>query len=305
MAISVKLPETIVYNDPGSGLEGKNPTWKKKSEIRKEASKTTKEKHEVNIEYEKLLLQLQNHEIIEVKNTLTNTISSVQKGLQDTYDVIFEELLLLKDKLEKDTEFIEKHAFEFDKKDLDTYRYELLLRMTTILDSLDEIYISNVIDAINHDDFAKLKIQTIPEEGFFKRLSESISAMSLADKTYKEERKLSKLDKSSRKISSIIRENKEYYNDFDKIITKILLYNLVLIRRSNETIKAVESAVKSYDLIPAYKSYSEELKDIMQKEVNALKSIRKSISQIKALIRKAENALDKAQDKKLEEVNAS
>lgn len=305
MATSVKIPETITYNNPESGLEGKNLTWKKKSEIRNEASKAIKENHELHAEYHKLLRQLEKHEIINVRNTLSRTIFFVKIGLQDTYDVIFEELLLLKDKLEKDIEFIEKHGIELEKKDLDVYRYELLSRMTAILDNLEHLYISNVVDAINNEDFAKFKIETLPEEGFFRLFTEKLLLRSLIDKTYKEERRLAKLDKAGRKAMKIINENKRYYDDFGKITDKMLLYNLVLIKRSNDITKIVEDAIKNFDLVPSYSEFTDALREVLQKEVNSLRSLKKSISQIRNLIKKADDILSKQQEKKIEVENAS
>lgn len=288
----------LYYNSQLAGLD-ETKAWKKKTEIAKETSKSIKDKNEIIREHELLLEQIKGHEITSSKKTAESIVKTLRDGLQATYNVLFEEFLLLKEKLEKDESFLKENSSKFTKKDLELYHDWFLINISMLLDKIRLNMISDLINSIRYDGFGAYRIETMEnEKPFISSIFEIMRAKSLVKGLYREERSIAVLE-DGKNIRNVLKENKLYYADFAELTRKMLLYDLILISNAYKAADAMQKAIENYDLIKSHVIYSDAIMTLLQDDaVKSFKNLNKSLIQLKSMVQRSAKTVDKLLEEK-------
>lgn len=290
----------LYYNNPAFGLDG-NKAWKKQAEIRKEASQSIKDKNEIIKEHWLLLKQIKEHDIIGSKKTAENIVKILRDGLQTTYNIMFEEFLLLKEKLEKDEAFLMEKGNKFTKEELKLYHDEFLVNVSIVLDEIRLNMVSDLINSIRYNGFGAYRIETMKNERpFIRSIFEIINAKSLIKGLYREEGNITLFEEGKR-IRNVLMENKLYYTDFIGLTRKMLLYDLILISNAYKAADAMQKAVDNYDLIKSYTIYPDMIITLLQDDaVKSFRNLNKSLIQLKSILQKSIKTVNKLLEEKRE-----
>jgi len=304
-----ELPEKLVVESSSAGIAGKAITLRiiERRRARKAATAAVHAKNELPKNYRLLLKLIRGHQLTDVKETATNLILGLHDGLQETHDVIIEEFLLLKEELLETVVFFQKYGSELSEEQIREY-YKFLENNKTTLKQISE-YVNGVVKAARGQStplFGEMdrKLEQYELGGvvnIVRPFFEWFEERSLAKKTFKIEGRIKKLEERRARtmadIHEILKLNKEFSQDFRKIITDMFIFTYILVKYGLRGAKTIEEqASPQYYNIPAtyVKDFSKKIYDLLESEHYALSSIEKSVNYLYNLMGKAERSLEEA-----------
>lgn len=245
------------------------------------------------------------HDIPKVREHATDIIEGTHTGLQETYDTIFAEFLLMQEELREDYSFMDKHGAELSYEELETYA-KYLGELKGLMGDFRK-YIDELIESIKNEE-VKIGLLNIKEheyqlKGAFALLRpfvEWFSIRSITKATFKLEKKVLGLEegKSLRKgeVHELLKDRKILTRDMNEIVTKMCIYLLIMIRTAYEASNLIQNAsAKGQWLLPeSYKDFAIELGNLLNDEIDALKSLNTCRLQIEDMIKEVGLKVNKA-----------
>lgn len=305
MADEQKL--SISYHSPRLGLAGKGIISKllERRLERLDAVHAFSEKNKVVHATERLKLDAKKIKITEAKIEIKDLFHAIVKGIQNSYNGLFEEMLLLKEKLERDKRFIQTDGSQLTLQDLRLYD-EFLEIVSRTLEKARTKYITDAQAAAEGKEVAIAELETTTRYSlkrlFTPTLVEWWTSRSLAKATFRMEGKIIKLENkktiSEKTATQILKDNKIYAKDFEKLIERMLTYIIIMTRKGHESAEIIKKAVAEYNMPPAYGIYGERLqKKILSEDVKkgVLLSLYTSINQLEGSISELRHEIKKAE----------
>jgi len=289
------------------GLLGKDIeiAFLEKRKARKAAQKAVKTKNEIIKKYIHLLRPLKKQNIKEIKVMSDEMTDLLKEGLQETYDGLFEELLVLKAELIEGAKVIEEHELTQDY--LDSYK-EFIREVEDDILNVFRKYLNELIDATSGKEMAEsalsIALDKYKLKGLFSPLRpmlEWLSERKLAKETFKLEARLEKLEKrkkfTQKDIEELIHIEKKFIIDLKKIIKDLCIYALLIIKSGHKFYAVMETEAKKAkgDYSASLREYAETANQLLKDEFTALESLNKAKLQLEnKFVLGARNVLAKA-----------
>lgn len=279
------------YHTPELGISGKAIISKilERRRTRKEATHNVFEKKELLEIIPKLNYNIEEHNINRAVEAIKIMYNDVTQILQNSYNALFEELMVLNEKIARDKKFLRGDATQLTINELNMYE-EFLMIIEDTLERARKSYINDAEKAIAGNEVAIAELKTTGvyffRQFFTPTLVEWWNTRQAVRKTFKLEGKITKLE-AKKKITEktaeeILRENKEYAQYFRWLVDRLFIHSIIAIRRGYEAARIIERAVEDINLPNAYKLYGKRLRETILKEDErgCLKSLYVSINQI-------------------------
>jgi hypothetical protein len=242
------------------------------------------------------------HRLERVRETAQEIINALGDGLQNTYNVMFAEMLLLKEELLEAVLFLKKWGGGMTENEVALYGKFIEETSETL--KLFDGYINELIAACQEKEISYAPLGRQAEAYSIKGIVnivrpflEGWSMRSLTKATFKLEQRLKNKEERSKEsgkdVSQILQMEKAFNQDVRELLTKMSIFTLILIRdghhSANQIVKATEEG--HWDLPAAFSDFGWAMINITDDEVNALKSLKKSVNQLQNVAKKAEEAL--------------
>ncbi len=293
-ATAVRTERRRIHSYP-EGLYGKKiiNLYLERRATRKEMRDLVKEAVEVLREVPRIRDEIKAHNLTGVRQDVERLIDIVHKGLQEMYNINFEEALLRSDIFSADEKFVKKFGSQLTPEQKNKYIEFLKFNLATLEQE------AHFLNELEHEvKGSKEKFGALNDlAGRYYRhrnvLSRIFGGLSTfaeefvegrqAKRSFKLEKKITGIEEKSGKLSEskiheLLKLDKEDASEFRNIMQRSFVYGLFLIRAAADVAGDIVHATSQevLDIPPSYKVYADvELATLLNDMLTAVKSLNK------------------------------
>lgn len=218
-------------------------------------------------------------------------VDVLRRGLQFSYNIMVEELILLHAKAEADVKFLRTHGKELSPEQ----KAKLKEFTTSTIDAFSNFrkWLNELADEadgkteVGSLDFAAKKFgvkRAVLFGGWFLgyRLGRIVKRTFKVEKVIEDIDEVGKL--KAKDVNRLLKMNKEYTRRFGSLLKTISILTLMMIRDGFKAKKAIEEAAspkfKNWDLPKRFTGFSDELQNMLNDEKQAIESLNKGRLQV-------------------------
>ncbi len=280
---------------------------------RREAAGSVHAKNNILRLYHIILKLIREHRLEEVLSRSKEFIHTMQFGLQETYDVLMETMILLKEELLQSIVFMRKQGSNLNDEQLKMYQ-RYLEEIKGALHVADRYYEGTFRATMGQSTpvFGDIdrQLESYELRGVFnilRPLLETFSERRTAGAMYKVEARLMKTEgkkidtnpkQEEKQAHELLLEEKKFVEDLMKVVNDMFTFVYIIIKNSYklsvEINSASDPAMGRYDLPLDYKRLAIPMKELLKEEQGALHSIHESLDYLFDLVNKAERSLQES-----------